>query len=209
MSARTSGVLVAIEGIDGVGKSTLQRELAVRWRRRGFRVVPTAEPSGGPLGRRARSAASGDPWKAALAFTADRRHARRAIEAALRSGHVVLQDRSYYSTLAYQGSALPPARRRTLRTLQREAARTPDRILWLDLPVKWATRRMAERGRRPEATEATAVLRRARVAYRRLARGRRWVRLDARRTPAQLAEDADRALAAWLSRRMRAPRSAA
>ncbi len=209
MSRRTPGVLIAIEGIDGAGKSTLQRALAEKWRRRGFRLLLAAEPSKGPYGRRARNAASGDPWSAALAFTEDRRHARRAVEAALRAGRVVLQDRSFYSTLAYQGSALPPAQRRALTALQRKVARTPDRVLWLDLPVSRATRRMARRGLRREATEAAAVLGRARTAYRRLARGRRWIRLDARRTPARLADAADRALAAWLSRRTRASRSAA
>ncbi len=209
MTERLRGVLVVIEGIDGVGKSTLQRELARRWRRRGLRVHLTTEPSKGVSGQLARREAAGDPWVAAQAFTEDRRRSRPAVEAALRAGRVVVQDRSFYSTLAYQGSSLTFARRRALTVLQRKVARTPDRVLWLDLPVATAVGRMARRGRSREATEAVAVLRRARTAYRRLARGSRWVRLDARQSPAEVADAADRALAPWLARRLRPTRSGA
>ena len=209
MTGRARGVLIAIEGIDGAGKSTLQRVLAGRWRQRGLPLKLTAEPSKGPYGRRARRAASGNPWIAALAFTEDRRRARPEVEAALASGRIVLQDRSFYSTLAYQGSMLSPALRRELVSLQRGAARTPDRVLWLDLPLSNARSRMALRGRRLEATETMAALRSAAAAYRRLARSPRWVRLDARRTPAELAAAADRALGPWLARRGPPTRSGA
>ncbi len=102
-----AGVLVAIEGIDGVGKSTLQRALAARLRREGFVVGLWHEPTDARLGHRAQLAGTSDPWTAAMFFTLDRALARPRLERLITRSDVVLADRSFYSTLAYQGSALP------------------------------------------------------------------------------------------------------
>ena len=133
MTARRRGMFLAIEGIDGVGKSTLLRSLASALRRRGLSVAVRREPADRRLGALAQSAAAEDPWTGAVYFTVDRHLAAPALERALREHDVVLQDRSYFSTLAYQGSALPAADRRRLAQLQRSATRSPDRVVLLDL----------------------------------------------------------------------------
>jgi dTMP kinase len=205
VSATPRGSLVAIEGIDGTGKTTLQRGLAQRWRSSGLRVLSLREPSRGPYGRKARRAEGLDPWTAALAFTEDRRHQRSRIERALRRGTVVLMDRSFYSTLAYQGSALPPKRRADLERLQREATIVPDRVILLVLPVRQSIERMRRRGGVPEPTERQEVLRRASRTYGRLARGPGWVVLDARAAPEELVDRADRRITPWVLRQRRRP----
>jgi dTMP kinase len=195
------GVLVAIEGIDGTGKTTLQQALARQWRARGIRVLELQEPSRGPSGLRARRSSGEDPWTAAMAFTYDRRRQRPRTDRALREGRVVLLDRSLYSTLAYQGSALPARQLRELKRLQREATIIPDRVVLLDLPLSFAERRMRNRGGARAPTEQVEVLRRASRAYHRMARSARWLVLDARRSPADLVEELDHELTPWVLRR--------
>jgi dTMP kinase len=192
--------LIAIEGIDGTGKTTLQHALARKWRALGLRVLEFREPSRGAFGQRARRAAGADPWTAAMAFTEDRRHQRDRIERALRRGLVVLLDRSFYSTLAYQGSALPATRQHELERLQREATIVPDRVVLLDLPVELSEARMHRRGEAREPTERHEVLRRASRVYRRLARRRGWIVLDAREAPGQILEELGRRLTPWVLR---------
>ena len=209
MTAARTGVLVAIEGIDGTGKTTLQRALLHHWRALGFKVLPLREPSRGPTGQRARRASRQDPWTAALAFTEDRRHQRAGLELALRDGKVVLLDRSFYSTLAYQGSALAPVRRRELERIQRDATVVPDRVVLLDLPLREAVARMEGRGGVRDPTENRAVLLRASRAYHQLVRRPRWIVLDARRPSPELLDELDQRLTPWLARHVRRERRGA
>jgi dTMP kinase len=201
MTGSRRGLLVAIEGIDGTGKTTLQHALARLWRSQGLPVVEMREPSSGPSGRRARRASERDPWTAAMAFTDDRRLQRSRVERALGRGRVILLDRSFYSTLAYQGSALPPARRRELEQAQLEATIVPDRVVLLDLPLAVARDRMERRGTAKDPTEHHEVLRRAARTYRQLARRHHWIVLDARREARTLLGETDRRLTGWARRR--------
>ncbi len=207
MNSPRRGMLIALEGIDGSGKTTLQRALARRWRGRGVRVLELREPSRGPTGRRARRASGKDPWTAAMAFTDDRRHQRSRLERSLRRGTIVLLDRSFYSTLAYQGSALPAPRRAALERLQREATIVPDRVVLLDIPIETSEDRMKLRGEAREPTEHSIVLRRAFRAYRQLARRPGWIVLDARRSPRRLLAELDRRLSPWVLRQGRPARA--
>jgi len=190
MTVRSRGTFVVVEGIDGVGKSTLLRTLARTLRQRGLSVALRREPSDRRLGALAQSTATEDPWSGAVYFTVDRHLAAPELERALRLHDVVLQDRSFYSTLAYQGSALPPGDRRRLAQLQRSAVRTPDRVVLLDLPPSEALRRLGARDSRRGPLERRRTLERVARAYRSLARSHRWVVLDAREAPKELARQA-------------------
>jgi dTMP kinase len=104
-----SGRLIAFEGLDGCGKSTQLERLAARLRAAGCDVVTTREPTGFPSGQRIREMArSGVPLAAEEElrwFVEDRRvHVAEVIAPALRAGQVVLTDRYYLSTVAYQGA---------------------------------------------------------------------------------------------------------
>jgi dTMP kinase len=197
------GRLIVLEGIDGAGKSTLQRALAARLRAEGHSVRLTREPSDPELGRRAQAVGSADPMVGALLFTLDRWQARAGIESQLRGGRIVLQDRSFFSTIAYQGSALSARERRTIVDLQRFAAVTPDRVLLLDLSPERALARLRGRGKALAPFERRRVLARVRRAYLRLARVGRWAVLDADEPATELAEAALRAIRPLLPPRPR------
>ncbi len=103
------GQLLAFEGIDGCGKSTQVGVLARVLREAGRDVLTTSEPTGGPWGLRIREMARAGKAVAAEQelhwFVEDRRaHVAETLEPALRAGRVVLTDRYFLSTVAYQGA---------------------------------------------------------------------------------------------------------
>ena len=104
------GRLIAFEGIDGTGKSTQVQLLAAFLRERGHRVVTTFEPTDSVYGRRIRELyadrSSCTPEEELELFLRDRRlHVDKVIAPGLAAGRIVLTDRYYYSTVAYQGVA--------------------------------------------------------------------------------------------------------
>lgn len=194
MSRGDRARLVALEGIDGAGKSTLGRRLSAAWRRRGYAVRLRREPADPRIGRLAQEAGARDAWTGAVYFTVDRHLARSSLERDLDRHDVVLTDRSLYSTLAYQGSLLTRSERRRLLALERAATVLPDTVVLLDLPVERALPRVGKRnalGRMARGPlERRRTLARVARAYRTLARRGRWVVLDARHSPTRLLEEA-------------------
>jgi dTMP kinase len=104
------GILIAFEGIDGTGKSSQIKLLADYLRQVGHEVVCTREPTDGRYGQRIRELYV-DRSKASLEeelelFIRDRQeHVSGLINPALDGGKIVLTDRYYFSTAAYQGAA--------------------------------------------------------------------------------------------------------
>jgi len=107
---KQTGLLIAFEGIDGTGKSTQIRLLAKELNRLGLVTISTREPTDGPIGLRIRklyvNRADVSPKEELALFMADRKqHVTEVILPALASGKIVLTDRYYLSTAAYQGAA--------------------------------------------------------------------------------------------------------
>jgi dTMP kinase len=103
------GRLLVLEGLDGCGKSTQLPLLAEALRAADHDVVVTREPTDGPWGRRIREMARSDepiaPQEELRWFTEDRReHVDSVIAPALAAGQIVLSDRYWLSTVAYQGA---------------------------------------------------------------------------------------------------------
>lgn len=110
MNSNSRGILIAIEGIDGTGKSTQVGLLADYLSSSGCTVVQTREPTDGPFGKKIRQLfvdrGQCTPEEELALFIEDRRqHVREVIGPALAAGHIVVTDRYYYSTAAYQGAA--------------------------------------------------------------------------------------------------------
>jgi len=104
------GFFIAFEGIDGTGKTTQLQLLAGFLRDRGYQVVTTREPTDSQYGRRIRDLyMDRDSYtleEELNLFIQDRRqHVRELIEPQLAAGNIVLTDRYYFSTAAYQGAA--------------------------------------------------------------------------------------------------------
>jgi dTMP kinase len=102
------GVFITIEGGEGVGKSTQARRLVERLRGAGATVTQTREPGGTPVGDRIRALlldplAQMSPSTELLLYEASRAEITAVvIEPALARGDVVVCDRFYDSTTAYQ-----------------------------------------------------------------------------------------------------------
>ena len=144
----SKGLFIVIEGIDGTGKSTQVRCLGEWFVSRGREVVLSREPTDGPWGKKLReSAATGrlSPEDELQYFLKDRRqHVEELISPALAAGKIVILDRYYFSSMAYQGSrGFDPAE---IRRLNEEFAPQPDLLLILDLDVDTAHQRIGHRG---------------------------------------------------------------
>ena len=101
---------LAVEGVEGAGKSTIVARLADAFEAQGDDVVVVREPGGTELGEGIRRlllhGPAMTPWAEALLFAAQRSQlAAEVIRPALERGAVVIGDRSVYSSLAYQGHA--------------------------------------------------------------------------------------------------------
>ena len=138
------GRLIAVEGIDGTGKSTLVQAVAKTLEQAGVVVETTFEPTRGVYGTQLREAfrtGSLDAEGELELFLADRReHVSQCITPALAAGRVLLTDRYYFSTVAYQGArGLDPKK---LLALNEAFAPPPDLLVVLDLPVELAIARI-------------------------------------------------------------------
>ncbi len=104
------GTFIVFEGIDGTGKTTQISLLTELLQVAGHQVVQTREPSDGQFGQKIRALFNSRKEitreEEISLFLEDRReHVRDCIEPALEQGQVVLCDRYFYSTAAYQGAA--------------------------------------------------------------------------------------------------------
>ena len=109
MTGVNRGRLIVFEGVDGSGKSTQLRLLAERLRQRDLAHVVTREPTDGVWGRRiramARSTERVTPEEELRWFLEDRReHVATVLRPGVEAGQIVLSDRYYLSTVAYQGA---------------------------------------------------------------------------------------------------------
>lgn len=184
------GVLLALEGVDGCGKSTQAELLASALRERGLEVVLTREPTDSLLGRQIREYFQGSerylsPKEELNLFMADRReHVAEVIDPALAEGKIVISDRYYYSSVAYQGAlGLDPER---ILAQNEVMAVRPDLTVILTLPVAQALARLSGTPQRPrQVSEEPAYLERVATIYASL-KGPEIHQVDASAPPAEV-----------------------
>jgi dTMP kinase len=189
------GTYVVLEGIDGTGKTELAGRLVSPLLGRGHAISSFREPKDKFLREQFQRLSGTDSFAASLCLTVDRALLRAEVELALDHGDIVLQDRSYYSTLAYQYPALNPEAWRELERIERALVIEPDLVLYLDAPVELAIQRIEARGRR-EAFEDGPYLGKVKRKFEQMFQPPKWVRIDATGTPDQTVERAMNALMA-------------
>jgi dTMP kinase len=148
-----TGALIVLEGAEGVGKSTQLALLAARLRGAGERVIAVREPGSTPLGDGIRHLLLDPelhiaPRAEALLFMAARAQlVDDVIRPAISGGTVVLADRFFLSTYAYQsfGRGLDDAQVRALNGFA-TGGLVPDVTVLLDLPDGEGLARATARG---------------------------------------------------------------
>jgi dTMP kinase len=185
------GLLIVFEGIDGSGKSTQARRLQRKLKSMGYAVVSLREPTRGKWGRAirrlARTEGSLTPEEELDLFVEDRReNVRKNIRPALAERKVVILDRYYFSTIAYQGAkGIDPAR---IRRLNESFASRPDLVFILDIEAGRGLGRIRGRKKKDLLFEREAYLARVRKIFSGF-RGRRIKHLDAMRPKEELASE--------------------
>ncbi|MFB6351131.1 MAG: dTMP kinase [Bradymonadaceae bacterium] len=206
MEADTSAArpaFLAVEGLDGAGTTTQTRLLVERLNADGREAIRTREPSDGPIGTLIRQMLgmrvvtpdgeggfeAVDRDVLALLFAADRLdHVDAEIAPALDDGRIVVTDRYYHSSFAYQadtGEEHGALDTDWVRTLN-ERALEPDLTLFLQASPEVCLDRLSERGRRDiyeNREELESLHRRYEAVVDELvADGEQVVRIDAERS---------------------------
>lgn len=200
------GGFVSVEGADGSGKGTLIKLIqdALADETASGRVLFIREPGGTELGEQIRevlqhfSGNMADSAELQLFLAARAQILEEVVEPALRSGKLVIADRFHDSTIAYQGGG------RGLQVEWPNWVPRPDLTILLDIDAETAQSRSTKRGEKPTRIELEGMAFQARVieSYHRLAASEpeRFLVLDARQTPEQLAAQALSAIRAIQAR---------
>jgi len=145
-----SGAFIVFEGADGAGKSTLCDRIAKELASRGLDVIKTAEPTHEGIGAFIRSGSAGDISQRteALLFVADRNDHTEWIQEQVSEGKIVLCDRYFASTVAYQSARLngDASDMDWLIRINDEFIDIPDAIILLDIDPEVGMGRVGTRG---------------------------------------------------------------
>jgi len=166
-SIAVSGRFVVIEGIDGAGTTTQTARLVAELTMKGHDAHGTREPSTGPVGQLLRKILGGahapvDGTTMALLFAADRAdHLAREIVPALQRGAIVVSDRYYHSSFAYQATETDGQFVERIN----HRARAADLSVLLRVPAETAALRRARAGRAVERYDDLPVQRRVAEHY--------------------------------------------
>lgn len=165
------GLLVVIDGIDGAGKTTQSALLAQYFGEKGILCTLSKEPTSNRWGNVLReSAAEGrlSLERELELFILDRKdHIERSIGPTLAEKGVVILDRYYHSTVAYQGAR--GADPESVVEEHRQFAPEPDVTIILDVPTHEGLERIRRRGDHPNEFETEKALSKAREIFRWLA----------------------------------------
>ena len=163
------GKFIVFEGIDGSGKSTQVRRLLSHLKEKGISVTETREPQNDrPVGALLRSALGGktplNEGSIALLFASDRLDHISAMLPELENGTSIVCDRYYFSSFAYNDTALDPE---WIISVNAEAMRLlrPDLVIFLDVPSEVSIERLSKRAGEKEIFETPERQERVRRNY--------------------------------------------
>ena len=184
------GFLLAVEGVDGAGKSVQVESVSRVLKTRGLDCVVTREPTGGHWGKLARESASTgrlSPREELKAFIEDRKeHVRDLIRPSLEAGKVVITDRYYFSTVAYQGArGFDP---QELLRMNEHFAVEPHLLVIIDLEPEASLARIGHRDGMGDEFETLAQLAKSREIFQSLEKPY-LIRIDGRLRPDDIRDE--------------------
>jgi dTMP kinase len=164
------GILIAIEGIDGAGKTTQSRLLLSRLTKEGYPVVCFHEPTAGKWGIKIKDLAKNgrhktSPEEEMNFFYQDRvEDVEENILPALKDKKAIIMDRYYFSNIAYQSARGLDAD--TIENRNERIAPRPDLLIILDLTPQAALKRIKEkRNAKPNHFERLGHLEKIREVF--------------------------------------------
>lgn len=163
------GVFIVFEGLDGAGTTTQMKILGGKFSSGGKNVFITHEPTDNPIGKLVRACLqkkfTTTPRSLALLYASDRDdhldNPEYGINGRLLRGEVVISDRYFYSTLAYQGVECDYLFLKEINSSFRHA----DIIIFVDTPVDECMARIEKRGEEKELFEKKEYLTAVRENY--------------------------------------------
>ncbi|MBU0457941.1 dTMP kinase [Patescibacteria group bacterium] len=173
-----SGTFIVLEGPDGCGTTLHARLLYERLKNEGMNVVPTFEPSNGPIGNEIRDILHShkeiSPMELQQMFCDDRKwHVENVIEPALDKGKIVISDRFFCSTICY-GTALGLSKDK-MKDLNKDFIQ-PDQVFFLLPPFEVCRKRMGKRDKH-DSLEDDSLQQKVYKEYQELAREHDFIKV--------------------------------
>lgn len=183
------GILIAIEGVDGAGKTTQATKLVEALLSAGLDAVYRKEPTDSPYGREIRRSAREGRLSVEdelALFIADRRqHVADVLVPGLAAGTIFIVDRYYYSTAAYQGARGLDAHE--IVDANEQFAPRPDLLVIIDVDASLGLERVHQRGTEVDLFEREDLLTKSRSIFGEFD-GAHVLRIDGRRSIEQIHE---------------------
>jgi len=194
-----SGKLIVFEGIDGAGKTTVHKALKERMRGRDD-IVFSCEPTDGEYGRKVREALRKRNVSAEellFLFMQDRiQHVKNVVVPLLKEGKVVVLDRYYLSTVAYQVSQLFSLEE--LLFLNGLFFPIPDLVVYFEMPIERALERLKRRSMNLSVFEREEKLREVAENYERILQYFEVKRVSALLPVEELADEVERIVVGFI-----------
>jgi dTMP kinase len=153
---------IVLEGLDGAGTTTQLKKLKAELERIGYNIYMTNEPTSQPIGKLVRSVLSGDfkttPLALATLYSADREdhinNSEYGIIKQINDNKIVISDRYFYSSLAYQGVNCDFNK---VVELNKDFPH-PQILIYIETPVEVCISRIESRGEKKEIFEKREFL---------------------------------------------------
>lgn len=192
------GKLIVVEGIDGAGKTTLINML--RKDKTSSDWIFSQEPTDREIGRKLRrllKEGTVNQRELLKLFVLDRQdHVENLILPSLNSGKIVLLDRYYLSTVAYQGVEFDDLWE--LLKMNETIAPLPDLVIYLEVPFETALERVSQRGDQRTLFEKEELLKRIAENYEKILPLFRYYRLKTYKSPEELHREIMYILENWV-----------
>lgn len=188
------GILIVFEGIDGSGKTTQAKILLDKLRKKGIDAVYFQEPTQGKWGRIIKEKAlfpdSLTPQEEVNLFQKDRKqNVEKNLKPALKEKKVVILDRYYFSTIAYQGAkGIDPG---WIRLSNEKFVVKADMVFILDIEAKNGLQRIEDRRRKDRLFEREEYLVKVREMFRSL-KGKDFIHIDGTKPKEEISQEIEK-----------------